>query len=467
MNAVAEKLFAEAERGFEEFRSMARDRLDECLEKLKPLFEKEEATSLQEIGDALQEVKQDLSGSLVEALAQYLNPELMEQAVCPCPRCGTKVKKLRDASRKVETRHGESLLTRPYYYCRNCGESFCPMDEALELSARRKQHDLQQLALEFLSNMPFEEAAALFFKSTGVRFSDHCMHELFASFAEDIGPERVIASANDMAQRIEEGSVSGERRPVLVVAMDGAHMPLRPAPGRDTKRGPGQYKEAKGFRIYLNAGERIIHLASWHQIGDKEEITKALELAAARIPTEKVRIGLIGDGAHWLWEVMEKAFPSGRQILDYYHVSEYIHALANAQYGDNPNRALHWVESTMARLCFRNGARHVVAGLRRMEPRNKEAEEQILKTIQYLERNKRRIHYRGDRIGGYPIGSGGIESANKFICHTRLKRSGAWWLKINSNKMLALRCAIVNETFEQIFSAYASQKRAQCFCTNG
>ncbi len=27
---------------------------------------------------------------------------------------------------------------------------------------------------------------------------------------------------------------------------------------------------------------------------------------------------------------------------------------------------------------------------------------------------------RSLRLGGYPIGSGGIESANKFICHTRI-----------------------------------------------
>jgi len=48
-------------------------------------------------------------------------------------------------------------------------------------------------------------------------------------------------------------------------------------------------------------------------------------------------------------------------------------------------------------------------------------------------------------------GSGGIESANKFICHTRLRRSGAWWYEINSNQMLALRCAKYNNTLDQVF----------------
>jgi hypothetical protein len=121
----------------------------------------------------------------------------------------------------------------------------------------------------------------------------------------------------------------------------------------------------------------------------------------------------------------------------------------------------------MARLNFQDGVRHVVAGLRRMQPINEQAKEQIRKTANYMERNKHRIHYRGDRIWGYPIGSGGVESANKFICHTRLKRSGAWWLKQNSNKMLALRCSLVNGTFDQIFSKRATQEKAKGMYTSG
>ena len=69
-------------------------------------------------------------------------------------------------------------------------------------------------------------------------------------------------------------------------------------------------------------------------------------------------------------------------------------------------------------------------------------------------------------MGGYPIGSGGIESANKFICNTRLKRSGAWWLVSNCNNMLKLRCSIYNGTFDSVFAAYATRARAKRFLRN-
>jgi len=100
------------------------------------------------------------------------------------------------------------------------------------------------------------------------------------------------------------------------------------------------------------------------------------------------------------------------------------------QYGEKSQKCLEWVESTIARLYYAE-VDNVIWGLRRMKPRDSLTKEEIRKLIGYLQNNRERIHYRGDRIGGYPIGSGGIESANKFICHTRMKRSGAWWVSLH------------------------------------
>ncbi len=56
------------------------------------------------------------------------------------------------------------------------------------------------------------------------------------------------------------------------------------------------------------------------------------------------------------------------------------------------------------------------------------------------------------------MGSGGIESSNKTICHVRLKRSGAWYVE-KTNQMLALRCAKYNGTFENLFLQYMERIR--------
>ena len=89
-----------------------------------------------------------------------------------------------------------------------------------------------------------------------------------------------------------------------------------------------------------------------------------------------------------------------------------------------------------------------------MKPTDVQAAEEIDRLIRYRQRHQERLDYRFARKGGYPRGSGGIASANKFICHVRLKRSGAWWYVTNANQMLALRCAKYNGTFDWVFERY-------------
>lgn len=150
---------------------------------------------------------------------------------------------------------------------------------------------------------------------------------------------------------------------------------------------------------------------------------------------------------------MVAAFPGGKEILDYYHCSEHIHKLAEKQYPGDKGRQAAWIETTMARL-NEGEAEAVVWGLQRMDPPNADARAEIERLITYLRNNAHRIDYKKMKRGQYPRGSGAIESANKFICHVRMKRSGAWWYVINGNDMLRLGCAMYNETFDDVFKRY-------------
>ena len=94
-------------------------------------------------------------------------------------------------------------------------------------------------------------------------------------------------------------------------------------------------------------------------------------------------------------------------------------------------RATHWLEAILARLFCDEGAR-VVWDLQRMKPASEDAEQTIDSALTYLERRLHQVDYGSHRKGGYPIGSGAIESAHRFIGHVRLKRSGTWWYEENS-----------------------------------
>ena len=107
----------------------------------------------------------------------------------------------------------------------------------------------------------------------------------------------------------------------------------------------------------------------------------------------------------------------------------------------------------MARL-FWGYVDWAIEGLEALQPLDHQAAEEIRQLIGFLRNNAGRLHYRTARKGGYPLGSGGIEAANKSISHVRLKRSGAWWYLEQAHHMLALRCAIDNGTFARVFEAY-------------
>jgi hypothetical protein len=299
--------------------------------------------------------------------------------------------------------------------------------------------------------------------------SSERLHTLTNQAAEGLTVLDVAPSRDDMAQWVTELAAGRWRRPVLVLGIDGAYVPSRPDSARG--RRPGQarqrarrarwhheWREAKGFRFYLLDGERIVHLLSWHQVYTEEQLGEALAQVkkAGLIPEDHLRLCVVADGAEWIWKHVQALFPQACQVLDYYHCAEYLHKMAKAQYGHTV-QALEWVEATLTRL-YMGKMGTVLGGLRRMQPTSAEARKAIDNCWVYLKSHRGRTHYRTLRRGGYPLGSGGMESANKFICHVRLKRSGAWWYEESSNQMLALRCAKYNGTFDQVFTRYQHQK---------
>lgn len=458
MSAVIKLALVREEKEIGKWREAGYRAVDEMVKKIKDEVAEK---SFEELSDLIGKEGKTVTGAVLEQVIKSRGAKQARAQEYVCEECGRTLKRQKKLqSKTIESRHGEMKIERPYFYCRYCDKGYYPFDQELEIAPDRKQYDLQRAAAELFTEVPFERASKIFERLTGIKMSNNSMHEL----AEDMGAVadkvRVLPSRNKVEEIIERASNGTVWRPVLVVAADGADLPTRPpSASRASKRGSGEWKEAKGFRIYLVGQERIEQIMSWHQISTEEEFGEAIGFAATLIPTEKVRIALIADGAKWIWTHLSAAFPDGKQILDYYHCAERVHKVAQLHFQDTNQQAL-WIESTMARLNF-GDVESVIWGLQRMRPTSAEDEEEIRKLIGYLKNNSHRINYRAFKRGQYPRGSGGIESANKFICHVRMKRSGAWWYQINGNRMLRLRCAFYNETFDEVFARYKRLKSAR------
>ncbi len=438
------------------------------------LLEEEDAEENFDIGKISARVlsmREQIAGTLLAVLSE--KHALMEKfaAFANCPLCGKQSRSRGMRKKKIETLAGEAEINRPYFYCVPCGHGFYPLDEKLGLSSEHKQHDLQQLAAEISTELPYETAAEMFKRLTGHSFSSDSMHDVTNEVGDNLSVLDVAPSVEEIEAKVEKQKAEKSWRPIMVLAIDGAMVPTRPEESREGRKGRklirakraqwrGEWREAKGFRFYLTDCSRIEHVLSWHQVCTDEELATALKAVktAGLIPEDRVRLCVVADGAKWIWKHVKELFPNSREILDYYHCSEHIHEIAELKYGGEGIKALEWVESTMARL-FNGEVGPVVAGLRRMRGDNEETSGRIEKIAGYLERNAAKINYHSSRKAGYPIGSGGIESAHKFISQVRLKRSGAWWFVLNGNRMLALRCARYNGTFNKVFELFKEREK--------
>ena len=449
------------------FRSRAHEALDELLDRVETQMSEHGSTppTLMEITEAVSQEHSGLTAAVVEAFIERRHGQFLAQEEAACPKCERVLRARPSRSRTVETLLGPVPLERPYFYCVSCEHGFYPLDEALGLSGHRKQWDVQNAGVKLALEMPHQRAAKLLDELTDASMSDCVIHEVLQQTGS-LDVLQVCPDAADIQDRIAQAAAARKWRPIVVLAIDAADVPSRPETAKGTRPGrkksrarrrrwQGEYHEAKGFRFYLVDDERIEQLISWHQMGDEQAFGSALRQVkeAGLIPEEQVRLCAIGDGAPWIWKWVEELFPSARQILDYYHCSRYLHAVAEAQYGTDAARASHWLEATLARLFCGEGT-GVVWGLQRMQAVSEEAEEAIGTALTYLQKRLHQVDFGSHRKGGYPIGSGAIESAHRFIGHVRLKRSGAWWYKENSNAILALRCALYNGTLDRVFQQY-------------
>jgi hypothetical protein len=198
----------------------------------------------------------------------------------------------------------------------------------LELAARRKQPAVQKAAVALTQEIPDETACELCEQLTGWPLSVPTAHAGTHAVATGVTVLEVAPTREEIVAQIAAVAAGQPWRPILVLALDGAAVPTRPEtaegrrPGRQQARakrarGTGEWRAAQGFRCYLLADERMVQGLSWPQVQTDAEVADALRPvhAAGVMPEAQVRLGVIADGARWLWQQAQVLFPSAVEIL--------------------------------------------------------------------------------------------------------------------------------------------------------
>ena len=282
---------------------------------------------------------------------------------------------------------------------------------------------------------------------------------------------RTLATADKMQkwqdQGLEDapGAEASEEKSVIFVEMDGCHLPVvrwlpagylgRSEHPRDKLLPLCEWKEVR-TGIARVAGEVTPLLICRRDTYD--EIALRIEGLVNQLGGgATTQIVAIGDGAIGLKEALERRFPNLIYILDIRHLQGHLYVVADAIGVDDRET---WVAAVVALLAA-GGAQLVLDGLEPIAAAEvkRNAGTDTINVVQnfllHLKRFRNSVHYDKFAANEWPIGSGEVESAHRYVPQERMKKAGAWWLREHLNPMLAARAVRANGRWDEFWKAAA------------
>ena len=273
------------------------------------------------------------------------------------------------------------------------------------------------------------------------------------------GSEVVAADAQEAEAMVrvpkEEEAVSYRRIPepdseVMAVSADGVMVHLREEGWKEAKVAtvsavPVREAGAKTEAV-LPLTKHSYRAGLW----DAKRFTNHYWAESCRRGVEKAkRIVCVNDGAIWIWTMVFVCFSRRIEILDWWHMLQYVWQIANQAMGPASAEASAWVNTQKAALA-RSQLRLFFMHILRLYPKPDDAPPEVKQAIAYLWKNRCRMNYAAYRKAGLPISSGTVESAAKTLVQQRMKQAGMRWSRDGAQSMLALRARLLSNRWHEI-----------------
>jgi hypothetical protein len=354
-----------------------------------------------------------------------------------------------------------------------------PMDAVLNLPPGYYSHGIRKLIAEHVAKDSFEEVVAEVEAVTGCVVGKRQVEELAAAAALDF---------DAFYAQYPAASWSATPTALLVLSFDGKGIVVRKQDLREATRKAaleGKHKLDKR----LAKGEkrnrkRMAEVATVYRVEpfvrDAEDVMRELRPAkdvAIRRPrptSKRVWASVVED----MTDVIEEAFSHARRldpdhqrqwvvlvdgnkdqiravrkvakkhgvsivlIVDLIHVLEYLWKAAYCFHADGSQAAQDWVTERLRALLTGSDPSQIAAGMRRSATR-KHLPETTRKAVdvcaRYLINNRRSLNYAVALECGFPIATGVVEGACRYLIKDRMDRTGARWSLQGAEAVLRLR----------------------------
>ena len=400
--------------------------------------------TLAEVEEHVLRLVKDLGAALLAGLASLAAPlQPPPDVLCAC---GHLARYQRQRPAKVTTILGPISVERPYYLCKACGHGHHPLDAQLHLCAGSRSAGLDELlALLGATQDSFAEAAAVLERLTLVHLSANTVRDA----TEELGATLVAHQAQAVSRTAAGHALPGAATPSperLYITMDGVLAHLHERGWSELKVGCCYQTTSRPERKRPEQLEIRAHSLSYvSALRDAETFGDHLwQEAARRGVMEAEEVVVVGDGAHWIWNIAQAQFPQATQIVDWYHASAYVWKAASALWGETQPQREDWAHRQLDRL-WEGQVAQVLVELEQHHG----AGEGVDEALSYFTTHRTRMDYAVYRARGLQIGSGSVESGCKQLVSARLKQAGMIWDAAGAEEVAVVRAWLKSGRWEE------------------
>ncbi|MEK7351478.1 MAG: ISKra4 family transposase [Nitrospirota bacterium] len=304
----------------------------------------------------------------------------------------------------------------------------------------------EELSTIFSIQEVYENSRKQFEKFTGNKLSNPTLQnqteKLGIEISEQIKQKAILSQLIKLPTQggvLSDYVKNKKAAEVIYVGMDGTGVPMRSGGTKEAKVAI-VFKEEDKWKLTekRNVIVKRQYVATLDDVDGFAPLVWSAYLEVAK--DKNYQVVCLGDGAPWIWKRFAEMFPERIEILDFYHVSEYIWDVAKICFAEEAILCKEWAEEQLDRL-KKSELKLVFEELEFLNKIHKEREmlDKITTLKNYLEKNKTRIDYKAYLETGLMIGSGVVESSNKVVVTKRMKQGGMHWSENGAQAVMSIR----------------------------
>jgi hypothetical protein len=396
---------------------------------------------------------------------------------------------------------GAVRVARTGYSQRGVASLF-PRDAQLNLPAHGYSHRLQKRVAAKAVKSSFEGVVNDIETETGVRLGKRQVEQVVYAAAQDFDAFYAQGCSEEVQQQ-------AHAKPIQVLTFDGKGVVMRPEALREATRKKaeasaprppsGFARQEKSHRKRMATVAGIYHVDRHMRspqtvarqfaplrlvpstgnpapkpVGKKlwasleKPMKTVIETGFAeglrRDPEHQAEWVVLVDGDHTQIDCIEKAANASGVtvaiIVDIIHVLEYLWKAAKALFDPEDSNAAQWVGEKIEQL-LQGQVNSMVRSLRHSAPLqglSAKQREPIEQCATYLANHASSLNYPLYLAKGYPIATGVIEGACRYLVKDRMEITGARWGLEGGEAVLKLRALYINGDFDAYWDFHEKQE---------